>query len=116
MEVSATIKKVVSKSLSNGKTKTICVLDVTDNPQYPKELAIEFMPKVEEAFNKSNPVAGMKVDASVNVTSKEWNGSYYTTATAWKVSVSGQVNKPSAMQPNSSFNNNLAPANDDLPF
>ena len=114
MEVKATIKKVVSKQLSNGKSKTICVLDVTDNPQYPKELAIEFMPKVEEAFNKSNPTAGMTVEASINVTSREWQGNYFTTATAWKVNVIGQGKKQPqpAMQPN----NNFADANDDLPF
>jgi hypothetical protein len=116
MDVTAKIKKVVSKSLNNGKTKTICVLDVTDNPQYPKELAIEFMPKVEEYFNKANPTAGMEVTASINVTSREYQGNYFTSATAWKVEVKGasapQQQQPKAVQPNTQF----ADPNSDLPF
>lgn len=114
MEVKATIKKVVSKQLSNGKSKTICVLDVTDNPQYPKELAIEFMPKVEEAFNKSNPTAGMTVEASLNVNSREYKGNYFTAATAWKVNVIGGQQRQA--QPAMQQNNNFTNATDDLPW
>lgn len=114
MEVKATIKKVVSKQLSNGKSKTICVLDVTDNPQYPKELAIEFMPKVEEAFNKSNPTAGMTVEASLNVNSREYKGNYFTAATAWKVNVIGGQQRQA--QPAMKQNNNFEDPNSDLPW
>ena len=89
MEVTGTIKEImptqsgVSKS---GKdwSKLNFVLESKDG-DYTNTICFEVFGKEKvENFDKYNKV-GDQVQVKANVTSKEYNGRYYTTASAWMI-------------------------------
>jgi hypothetical protein len=84
MELKGQIKTILSETYGQGKTKSIVVLDTTINKEYPEIVAITFLGKSQEALEAANLTAGTKINVHVNVKSREYNGRYFTEATAWK--------------------------------
>lgn len=95
----------------NQWNKASLIVEVSDNPQYPKKIKISNM-KNAEAFSKL--AVGSEVTFKVEVESREYNGRWYTEVNCWGWDVS-QVQQAQEQQPQ------YAPTQptqqvDDLPF
>lgn len=93
MEITGTVKEILPLESGEGKNgtwkKQTVVIGFKDG-NYDKILALETMNKVTEHVEKLG--IGMEVTASVNVSSREYNGKYYTNAQAWKIVGNGNAN------------------------
>lgn len=102
MEIKGKVVKVMPKVTGEGKngswTKQEFVI-LEDKDQYPKSIAIQ-------TFKDFNINVGDKVNASINIESREYNERWYTDITAWKYDLIEKAGAPA---------NNDDPA-DDLPF
>lgn len=110
MEIKGQIKKIISESYGEGKSKSIVIIDTTTDQKYPKILAVTFFGKSNEALTAANLTAGTKITIQAEASSREYNGRYYTEVSGWKFEAEAAPQR--AEQPKQ----NLAPANDDLPF
>ena len=99
------IESGVSKSDKEWEKQTI-IIDTGD--QYNPNIAISFFGddkvKMLEKFN-----IGQEVEVGVNISSREYNGKWFTQCDGWKINVAGQTQAPKEL--NSSDN-----SDDDLPF
>lgn len=96
-----------SKS-GNPWQKASLIVEVAENPQYPKKVKISNMQKAEE-FAKI--AIGVEATFKIGIESREYNGRWYTELTCWgwDAPAAAAPQTPPAPQP--------APAqNDDLPF
>lgn len=103
------LKQGISESSKKEwKTQTI-VLCENPNAEYPKNLAIEFF------GDKVEFLKGLKkddiIEVSYDVSSREYQGSWYTKANGWKVENFTQHNNTPQPQPQTQSKND-----DDLPF
>ena len=110
MEIKGQIKKIISESYGEGKSKSIVIVDTTTDQKYPKILAVTFFGKSNEAITAANLTAGTKVTIQAEASSREYNGKYYTEVSGWKFEAEAVQQIPKQQK------QNLAPANDDLPF
>lgn len=110
MQIKGKVKAVLpiesgtSKSGNNWQKQTFVI---TTEGQYPKDVAFTlFGDKVSLC-----PKVGEEVDVHFDLASREWNGRYFTEATAYR------VERPTQQAPQASAPT-LAPqqSNDDIPF
>lgn len=121
------IQEGTSKA-GNPWKKRLYVLETQDN--YPKKVAFTVFGSERVDQYNDKIMAGMNVRVSFDLESREFNGRWYTDATAWRIEVAGegtaQGAAPTNIPPmdNSGFGNGAfppppaGPANslDDLPF
>ena len=108
MQLTATFKHVIDTQTGQGRngewTKTSCLFKIPG--QYPKDLAVDFWKPV-------NLIAGESYELHLDVSSREYNGKWYTDVKAWKWN-GNEMTKPKAPAqpvPNRDFQ-----GDPDLPF
>lgn len=99
MEVEGKIIEVLAVQKSaEGAAKSWTKVDfiVETESQYPKKICIN---SFNEKIPSSQLVVGSKVKVDINLESREYNGKWYTTVSAWKMEVLYQVpNTPDAQE------------------
>lgn len=122
MEVEGIIIQVLPTEKSKpeaAKAWTKVDFIVETEGQYPKKVCIN---SFNDKIPPSQLAIGNKVKVDVNLESREYNGKWYTTVSAWKMEViSSNGNTPQAQpytQPTNSqpFAATTADPNGDLPF
>jgi len=110
IEITGTLKAIepyVQISEKFGKAGAVFTMQ---NGQYENELYIEFHGKSADLIDTME--VGQEYTVGINLSSREWNGKYFTTAKGWKVTPAGATapapKAPPAPLPPASF--------DDLPF
>ena len=77
---------------------------------YPKKVCISVMGEKVNTLRNIN--VGEVITAHINIESREYNGKYYTTISAWKLDLSGQTERqPAPLEPYKDDKNG-----GDLPF
>ena len=100
----------------NGEWKKQDIIVETDD-QYPKKICVSIWgDKINESLLKE----GNKLDISINIESREYNGKWYTDVKAWKIELVGD-NAPQSQEPIESSSNILdniedLEGDDALPF
>ena len=79
------IENGVSKT--NGKEWQKKVIVIKTEDKYPKEIAVEVWNAVLQKMIDDGVKKNDNLTCQINLESREYNGRYYTTATAWKVEV-----------------------------
>lgn len=117
MEISGKIVKVldtqrfVSQRNGNEYVKNTFVIETQGN--YPKRVAFSVMG--EDKFSGMNIVVGGTYTVSFDVESREWQGRWFTEASAWKaVRIDGEQGEQQAPQANAS--QVQGDGSDNLPF
>lgn len=64
--------------------------------QYPKAICFDVFASGDKQL--TTPHIGQSVDVSFSVESREYNGNYYTNASAFKIEVSGSVAQQNAVK------------------
>lgn len=84
MEISGKIIEILPEQSGQGKSKPWVKQDfiLETNDQYPKKVAIQVW---NDNIAKFALNAGDELDVSYNLESREYNGNWYTSITAWKV-------------------------------
>ena len=67
-----------------GKTYITCNVIITQEGQYPKDVAIE-LNKVELIEKFANRKLNTEVSVEINIESREYNGKWYTNIKAWRL-------------------------------
>lgn len=82
--ITGTIQKItpIEKVTDTFSLRNL-VLDITENPDYPTVVAIQFSNQKIEDLN--NYKAGDKVEVSYNVKSREYKDKYYTSLSGWRI-------------------------------
>ena len=134
MEIQVKIFKVLeAQSFTSQKTGNVYVKNVfvgETQGQYPKKIAFTVMG--EDKFNGMGIVVDGTYTVSFDVESREWNGKWFTEASAWKAvridGAQGQQQAPQAnntsqaqapashVQENTSGAQGGGEQNDNLPF
>ena len=84
MEISGRIVDLMSEfTTQGGKKKFGFILET--NAQYPQKLPFEVWG--EERWQQLGVVVGTFVSVSFDISGREWNGRYFVSLNAWKVSV-----------------------------
>jgi hypothetical protein len=86
MEIKGTLKDItlpVEKEVK-GKTYISCNAIITQEGQYPKDVAIE-LNKTELIEKFANRKLNTEVTVQVNIESREYNGKWYTNIKAWRL-------------------------------
>ena len=124
MEISGTVIKIlgtqkfVSQKNGNEYVKNTFVIETQGN--YPKKIAFSVMG--DDKFSVMNIVVGGTYTVSFDVESREWQGRWFTEASAWKaVRIDGEQGQQQAPQANTSqVQGNTSAAqgdgSDNLPF
>jgi hypothetical protein len=87
MEVKGKVVHIgTPEAVSDKLTKMIFVIEM-QNGQYKDNLALELMNQKVALADVVR--VGDDVQVSINVQSREWNGKWFTSASAWKVEVLG---------------------------
>lgn len=100
-----------SKS-GNQWSKASLIIEVAENPQYPKKVKISNM-KNADAFSKI--AIGSEVTFKVEIESREYNGRWYTELNCWGWDAP-QLAQPAPQQPVYAQSAPATPPDDDLPF
>lgn len=84
MEISGKIIEILPEQSGQGKSKPWVKQDfiLETNDQYPKKIAIQVW---NDNIAKFALKVGDELDVSYNIESREYNGNWYTSVTAWKV-------------------------------
>ncbi|MDH4058509.1 MAG: DUF3127 domain-containing protein [Cyclobacteriaceae bacterium] len=114
MEISGTVISLLPMQSGQGKNgvwkKQEFILETPG--QYPKKVCVSLWgEKVDE--NKLS--IGEKINASINIESREFNGRWYTDVRAWKIARQTGSERESAPPPDESFMPD-SNSSDDLPF
>lgn len=87
MEIIGTIQEVfqpVSGTSQRGNPYTTQVIVITYGDQYPKNLALTLMTRQVETYG-AYLAPGQKLKFYFEVSSREYNGRYYTECSVWKI-------------------------------
>lgn len=110
-----------AKTSKAGKEYFMQNMVIETIEQYPKKVALE-IGKIKEENLKYLKVGGV-VTASINIESREYQGKYYTTVSAWKCMNEAGINKDNPIQGQEKVINTPytyeptgADKEDDLPF
>ena len=108
MEVIGTITHILEQqkgTSANGEWTKQTFVIVEDKDQYPKSIAID-------VFNEkvNIPAIGTKVNASINIDSREYQGKWYTNIGVWKMDIIGETTHEIPPPTNEAIES------DDLPF
>ncbi len=114
MKIEGKLKLILTKesgTSKSGKDWSKQSIVVEQSGTYPKIVAVELGGKALEYFEK-NPISiGSLIDCEVNVESREYNGKFYTSVQAWKISTLQNNN----VQKSNQTNEHIVES-DDLPF
>ena len=92
------VKEGTSKTSGKDWKLAQYLIDNTTNEQYPKQVAVEVFG--EDRINELSLIPDEQVKLNVEVESREFNGKWYTSLTAWKAfRGDGQGTAPVAQQP-----------------
>lgn len=98
MELNGKITAVLPPQSGQGRngewTKNAFVLEWQDNG-YAQHLCLEVLGTDKWEKMKQNVVVGNDVQVRFNVTSREWNGRWFTTCNCWYCSTLNAVQKES---------------------
>ena len=88
-------QRFVSKSNGNEWIKNTFVVETSGD--YPKQIAFSVLG--EDKFAQMGIKVGMECSVSFEVSSREWNGKYFTEANAWRVvAIGGGANNDAPQQ------------------
>lgn len=89
MEIKGTVKQImaVQTGVSAKGNWQKQELLLTTQDKYPADILITCMGKVVDSIEQLTE--GMTVTASINISSREYNGKYYNSINAWKLDFSG---------------------------
>jgi len=123
MEISGKISLLLPLVTGQGKNgewrKQEFVIEIADG-QYPKKVCLSLW---GEKIDQASLTVGETAKISFDLESREYNGRWFTQATAWRVeklvavtpaASTHQVSPQIPTEPTSSFNE--SPVGDDLPF
>jgi single-strand DNA-binding protein len=92
--------------ISEKLTKRIFVIEI-QNGQYKDDLAFELINNKVDLVDGVN--VGDTVTVGANISSREWNGKWFTQASAWKIDAMSPAGTPAPVKAK-------ADLGDDLPF
>jgi hypothetical protein len=92
--------------ISEKLTKRIFVIEI-QNGQYKDDLAFELINNKVDLIDGVN--VGDTVTVAANISSREWNGKWFTQASAWKIDAMSPAGTPAPVKAK-------ADVGDDLPF
>jgi hypothetical protein len=107
-----TILPIKSGQSKDGKDWSNQTIAIETEGQYPKTVALQLSGKSLD-YNKDKIKVGQVITAKFDVSSREYNGQYYTTLGAYNVDIHAFVE---ASQESSVHELNLNPNGLDLPF
>ena len=86
MNITGILKNITlpTEKEAKGKTYITCQAIITQEGQYPKDVAIE-LNKTELIEKFVNRKLNTEVSVEVNVESREYNGRWYTNIKAWRL-------------------------------
>lgn len=103
-----------AKTSKGGKEYFTQNMVIETVEQYPKKVALE-IGRLKEENLKYLKVGGV-VTASINIESREYQGKYYTTVSAWKCMNEAGINKDNPIQGQEKTNATNNDDDGDLPF
>lgn len=97
MEITGKVIAIVPEQRFNGRNGEVVRYGfvIETSGQYPKKVAFNVLG--EERWKQFNIQLGMEVQVFFDISSREWQGKWFTQADAWRVSLIGS--QPSAPQP-----------------
>jgi hypothetical protein len=86
MEIKGTLKNITlpTEKEVKGKNYITCNAIITQEGQYPKDVAIE-LNKVELIEKFASRKLNTEVSVEINIESREYNGKWYTNIKAWRL-------------------------------
>ncbi len=118
MTITGTVKQIlpeqsgVSKAGKNWRRRDQ-ILDITENPQYPKLLCFSLM---NDRIDAAGIAEGQRVTIDCDIYSREYNGRWYTSVTAYKVTPENTQMPEPQMPPEALPPAQLGTTEDELPF
>jgi len=116
--IKGTIKSIGDVQVISDKFKKVEFVIETTEDQYPKTIMFQVTNDKIDNFLKYND-KGQEVEVKFDIESKEFNGRYFTNATAWRIANVGQKPQQDA-QPQQPTQSSVPPVaegdKDDLPF
>ena len=124
MTITGTIKQILPEQSGVSKAgkqwrRRDQILDITENPQYPKQLCFTLM---NDRIDAASIAEGQRVTIDCDIDSREYNGRWYTSVTAWKVTpeaVAAAATSAEAQPLHAQADNSLPPMQQDfgpIPF
>ncbi len=122
MTITGTIKQILPEQSGVSKAgkswrRRDQILDITENPQYPKLLCFALM---NDRIDAASIAEGQRVTIDCDIDSREYNGRWYTSVTAWKVTPEAETATAATAAPQQAqTDNSLPPMQQDfepLPF
>ena len=86
VKVVGEVKTGTKKDGSQWSMQTIVIHD--ESGKYPKDLAVDV-----SDTNCGKAVVGADITAQYDVSSREWQGKWFTSARAWKIEIEGITSK-----------------------
>lgn len=83
------------------------------NERFPKLVC--FTCYNEEVWHDAALTSGMRVQVSFDISSREWNGKWFTEVSAWKITKVGNYQKEQSAPATAPQKDNLSPQSD-VPF
>ncbi len=119
LEISGKLIQLVPAQTGTGKNgpwkKCDFVIETTD--KFPKKICVSAWNELSDQIEKAT--IGSDLQVSFDISSREYNGRWYTDVKAWKISVLSKTSKTSetpASSESSSADLSGAEVVDDLPF
>lgn len=107
------IQRGNSKSGNEWEKQTFVVKETEET--YPKSIAFDVFG--HDKIEQFNIKMGDQIEVSANVESKEWQGKYFTSVSAWKVDkLEGTYNHNSNANVNTHTTQSSSQESDDMPF
>ena len=121
MEVQGKIKIIgeVKEFGANGFRKAELILDVTENPEYPQFVNVEFTQDGTDLLTKFKE--GDEVKVSINLGGREWinpqgEAKYFNSIKGWRIENSGAETSAPSTEQFKPVANTSENEPDDLPF
>lgn len=102
MEITGKVIAIVPEQRFNGRNGEVVRYGfaIETSGQYPKKVAFNVLG--EERWKQFNIQLGMEVQVFFDISSREWQGKWFTQADAWRVSLIGSQSSAPQPQPQSS--------------
>ena len=108
MEITGNIIKILPEQVFKGRNGDVARYGfvVETNGQYPKKVAFNVLGAERWEKMANAVVEGSNVQVSFDVSSREWNGKWYSSIDAYRVLVVGGVQQPQpqVLSPQSEIN------------
>lgn len=110
--IAGTVSRITSRATKRDPVP-ILVVDTTEEPDHPELTAVEFFGKSAGRLEEADVSVGDEVSVRCRVSSREWQGKYYTQVSGWKIEI---VNRAAAEKPAGKLEEKPAEPKEDLPF